>query len=47
MFFRSGMHQLPAQINVILDDQETNEQEKLRKLIKLDFLKSQVGAQIN
>jgi hypothetical protein len=47
MYYRGGMQQLPAQINDILDNQTTTDQEKLRKLIKLDFLKSQVGVQVN
>ena len=40
MFFRSGMHQLPGQINEIMDNPELSDSEKLRNLIKLDFLKS-------
>jgi hypothetical protein len=47
MFFRGGLQQLPQQINDVLDNNELSDQEKLRKLIKIDFLKTQVGVQIN
>ena len=47
MYYRGGMQQLPVQINEILDNDHISDQDKLRKLIRLDFLKSQVGVQIN
>jgi len=37
------MHLLPGQINDVLDNDELSDQEKLRALIKLDYLKTQVG----
>lgn len=46
MFFR-GLQNIPALVNEIFDNEELSDGEKLRKLLKIEYLRSQVGVQMN